>query len=197
MTHIISPPSPTPLVSLSLQLYTLGQNRELLVTVASEDASNPDAAVTIGLTTTLPEGGELWGPCRRAAVERPLLPAVCLPAVERPLLTCCAFPPHALLPAAVLHWGTREAGRGSDWLQPPFKFLPPDSTLPQGGKSAETVFQPCHGARAGQPAHCLACLMALWSRRLPAVLPPSRLPLPPRCPLCACRRARGLADGRL
>ncbi|PRW33076.1 alpha-glucan water chloroplastic [Chlorella sorokiniana] len=44
---------------------------------------------------------------------------------------------------AVLHWGVRQAGRGSDWLQPPLKLLTPTTTLPMGGKSAETPFLSC------------------------------------------------------
>lgn len=41
-----------------LQLYDLGDKRELLVTAQLEDPSNPDSTVTVDMTTTLPEGGE-------------------------------------------------------------------------------------------------------------------------------------------
>lgn len=44
---------PTP-----VQLYEVGDKRELLVTAHLEDPSNPDSTVTVDMTTTLPEGGE-------------------------------------------------------------------------------------------------------------------------------------------
>ncbi len=69
-----------------MQLYEVGDKRELLVTVQLEDPSNPDSTVTVDMTTTLPEGGEpagfveprrtmsdaLWG-VLRAMSERELL----------------------------------------------------------------------------------------------------------------------------
>lgn len=57
----------------------------------------------------------------------------------------CAAP----LPAAVLHWGSKQTGRGGDWLQPPLKLLTPTTTLPMGGKSAETPFLSCAGGWVG------------------------------------------------
>lgn len=50
----------------------------------------------------------------------------------------------------MLHWGVRQAGRGSDWLQPPLKLLTPTTTLPMGGKSAETPFLSCKGEPVGR-----------------------------------------------
>lgn len=50
--------SPCPHAYLALQLYEVGDKRELLVTVQLEDPSNPDSTVTVDMTTTLPEGGE-------------------------------------------------------------------------------------------------------------------------------------------
>lgn len=44
---------------------------------------------------------------------------------------------------AVLHWGVKKAGRGSDWLQPPVEILPEGSTVPDNGIAAETKFQAC------------------------------------------------------
>ena len=87
-------------------------------------------------------------------------------------------------PAAVLHWGVRQAGRGADWLQPPLKLLTPESTLPMGGKSAETPFLACKGARLG------CCGAGLAAQRLPLAAlcsPPSPAdpPLPLPFALCA------------
>ena len=60
------------------------------------------------------------------------------------------LPTPFLLPhPAVMHWGVKEAGRGSDWLQPPLKLLTPTTTLPMGGKSAETPFLSCSGEQGG------------------------------------------------
>lgn len=62
-----------------------------------------------------------------------------------------------------MHWGVKEAGRGSDWLQPPLKLLTPTTTLPMGGKSAETPFLSCSGEQGtkGRGAGSGA-----WARRV-------------------------------
>ena len=167
-----------------LQLYDLGDKRELLVTAQLEDPSNPDSTVTVDMTTTLPEGGErpLLRPSCAAAVcgsgcaskaavhgghvvegrsmagimlagrstacwqttvvKNGNCRAVTVPPPTHPS-TRLTRPSQSL--AAVLHWGVRQAGRGSDWLQPPLKLLTPTTTLPMGGKSAETPFLSCKG----------------------------------------------------
>ena len=51
------PPLPScPSHPLRPQLYAVGDKRELLVSVALEDPANPDSAVTVNMTTTLPQG---------------------------------------------------------------------------------------------------------------------------------------------
>ena len=65
--------------ALPLQLYKLGDNRELLVTVNVADPANPESsAVTVDLTTTLPVTGAHTS-CGRGAGAGvgAQLPAVC------------------------------------------------------------------------------------------------------------------------
>lgn len=57
---------------------------------------------------------------------------------------CCL--PLLLAHAAVLHWGVKRPGRGSEWLAPPDNIKPPNTNMP-GGNSAETPFSACTGGR--------------------------------------------------
>lgn len=59
LSSLTRPPSPPP--ACPPQLYQLGDARELLVTVAQADPLNPDSAMTVDLTTTLPERSALVG----------------------------------------------------------------------------------------------------------------------------------------
>ena len=64
----------------------------------------------------------------------------------------------ALLPAAVLHWGVKQVGKGNDWVRPSESLLPPGSELIKDSIAAETAFNNCTGGwallRGGWAGYC-------------------------------------------
>ena len=57
-------------------------------------------------------------------------------------------------PAAVLHWGVKQVGKGNDWVRPAEALLPPGSELIKDSIAAETAFHNCTGGRWGVVLCC-------------------------------------------
>ena len=88
----------------------------------------------------------------------------------------------ALLPAAVLHWGVKQVGKGNDWVRPSESLLPPGSELIKDSIAAETAFNNCTGGRCcgvdgsnGAGARG-GVVIGVGGRLLPLGMTASRLP---------------------